>query len=122
MTQAGPQWYIPAIFVSLAAAVLVGLFNAFITVKIGVPAFIGTMAIRSLLSGGVALLTNNTIFYSNNWGETYKILGQGKLGNVLPYCCIIFIVICIVVHVFLEHTTTGRYIYATGAIEQQLKM
>ena len=115
MANAGPGWYVPAILIALAAAVLVGLFNAFITVRIGVPAFIGTMAIRSLLSGGVALLTNNTIFFSNNWGETYKVLGQGKLGDVLPYCCLIFIVICIVVHIFLEHTTTGRYIYATGA-------
>ena len=66
MANASPNWYIPAVFVALAAAVLVGLLNAFITVRIGVPAFVGTMAIRSLLSGAISFLTNNTIFYSNN--------------------------------------------------------
>ena len=94
---------------------LVGLLNAFITVRIGVPAFVGTMAIRSLLSGAISFLTNNTIFYSNNWGETYKLLGQGKIRNVIPYCCLIFLVICVACYIFLEHTKTGRYIYATGA-------
>ena len=88
---------------------------AFITVRIGVPAFVGTMAIRSLLSGAISFLTNNTIFYSNNWGETYKLLGQGKIRNVIPYCCLIFLVICVACYIFLEHTKTGRYIYATGA-------
>ena len=115
MANASPNWYIPAVFVALAAAVLVGLLNAFITVRIGVPAFVGTMAIRSLLSGAISFLTNNTIFYSNNWGETYKLLGQGKIRNVIPYCCLIFLVICVACYIFLEHTKTGRYIYATGA-------
>ena len=115
MANASPNWYIPAVFIALAAAVLVGLLNAFITVRIGVPAFVGTMAIRSLLSGAISFLTNNTIFYSNNWGETYKLLGQGKIRNVIPYCCLIFLVICVACYIFLEHTKTGRYIYATGA-------
>ena len=114
MANASPNWYIPAVFVALAAAVLVGLLNAFITVRIGVPAFVGTMAIRSLLSGAISFLTNNTIFYSNNWGETYKLLGQGKIRNVIPYCCLIFLVICVACYIFLEHTKTGRYICSTG--------
>ena len=111
------EWLIktPGVVFALAAAVLVGLLNAFITVRIGVPAFVGTMAIRSLLSGAISFLTNNTIFYSNNWGETYKLLGQGKIRNVIPYCCLIFLVICVACYIFLEHTKTGRYIYATGA-------
>lgn len=115
MSVAGPEWYIPAMIVAILAAVLVGLFNAFISVKIGVPAFIGTMAIRSLLSGLVSLLTNNAMYYSTNWGEQYKVLGSGKLGGVVPYCVIIFLVICGAVYIFLEKTTIGRYVYATGA-------
>lgn len=114
MSKAAPHWYPLAIVAAIAAAILVGLFNAFITVKIGVPAFIGTMAIRSLLSGLVSLMTNNTVYFSSNWGDTYKFLGQGKIGGV-PFCLLIFIGICVIIYVFLEKTKTGRYIYATGA-------
>ncbi|MDP4109994.1 MAG: ABC transporter permease [Bacillota bacterium] len=115
MSYAPPKFYIPAVIIGILAAMLVGGLNAFITVKIGVPAFIGTMAMRSVLSGLISYMTKNVTYFSKNWDNTFRFIGQSKIGGIIPCPLIFFVVICFATYLFLERSKTGRYIYATGA-------
>lgn len=106
--------YVQSIIIGLLVAGLAGVVHGFLSVTLGIPGFIAALSLRFILQGIIALLSNNTIFYSNEWGNRFKVLGQGKLG-IIPYPFFIFIGFAILCWIFMERTRTGRHIYATGA-------
>lgn len=109
-----PQLLTIAIIVALLASALVGFAHAFLNVVIGIPGFISALAMRMLLQGVITLFTQNSKFYSMEWGDTFKVLGQTSIGFIpLPF--LLFIIVAVLSWVFLERTKTGRHIYATGS-------
>ena len=106
--------YIFAIIVGIAAAVAFGLIHGVLTINLKIPGFIAALALRMILQAIVTLLTKNTIFYSTDWTDKFKVLGQGKIIGI-PYPFLIFIGLCVICWFFYERTRTGRHIYATGA-------
>ena len=106
--------YILGIVLGILAAVAFGVIHGYLTINLKIPGFIAALALRMLLQAIVAILTKNTIFYSNDWGDKFKVLGQGQLGPI-PYPFLIFVGLCVVCWFFYERTRTGRHIYATGA-------
>ena len=112
--------YVLSIILGIAAAALMSLIHSVLTVTLQIPGFIAALALRLLLQAVVAVFTNNAIFYSNDWGETYKVLGQGTFLGI-PYPFYIFLALCVVCWIFMERTRTGRHIYATGANQTAAK-
>ena len=106
--------YILAIALGIAASVAFGVIHGVLTINLKIPGFIAALALRMILQAVVALLTKNTVFYSNDWGEQFKVIGQGSLFGI-PYPFLIFVALCVICWFFYERTRTGRHIYATGA-------
>lgn len=101
--------------ITVACMSLIGALTAYIVVKLRVRAFICTMALSTIMYGVVKFFTNNTYFFSSNWSADFIMLGQTRLGGVIPMPLVVFAAIALLVFGFTEHTRTGRHLHATGA-------
>jgi len=110
LTQFG--WSTPAvIIVTLTFGLCVGLFNGFLTTKVGVADFIVTLASMTIVHGMIfALQKGNPVYIKN---ESFLILGKGLVGRV-SYTIIIMVVLYIIFHIVLTRMRFGRHVYATG--------
>ena len=102
-----------AFFVGIVASVIVGLFLSFFTVKLGVPTFVCTLAMATILDGCSQLLNNGTTLYSKEWPDNFNLM-QYKIGGILPIAVIVFLGIAIVIHVVYEKKKFGIHLYAVG--------
>ena len=100
-----------AIILTLLVSLCVGAINGAIVVLLRIDSFIGTLASGSLLLGAILALTGNVQIvnrvdsltpYSESslFGYTVPVFYALALGIALWYV--------------MEHTRTGRYVYATG--------
>jgi ribose/xylose/arabinose/galactoside ABC-type transport system permease subunit len=103
-----------AFIVGILTAITVGSINSFNVLKIGMPSFIATLGISTLLDGISKYLTGGAVFYSVKWPESFGLLGKGFVFKVIPIPALLFIVVGILSTVFLHRTTIGRYIYCVG--------
>lgn len=115
MATASPKMYVPAILLACAAAVVTGLLTGVFVIEIGVPSFIASLAMETVLMGVNKLLADNGTYYAPTWGDYFTKIGQGYLFNVIPMPVVIFLILAIIIHVFYEHTSTGRHFCAVGA-------
>lgn len=109
------DWYMPVLLLAILASVAASIISGFFNIRFGVPTFIATLAIRLLLDGCTTWLTGNQQLYSSAWGESFKYLGQHRIGGIVPLPLVIAVALSFLAYIFTERTRTGRYLYATGA-------
>lgn len=108
-----------AIAVAIAAALVAGAFNAFMIVKVKIPDMLMTLATMFIFQGIALTYTKGAVVSQNMVmpnGET--ALGKispvfAQLGKV-PWIIIIMLVVVLIVHIFLNYTKHGRYMYIIG--------
>ena len=102
---------LPTIVVALAAALLVGLINAFVIVVLDVPSIVATLGMASLLAG-LALGINNLIV--TGIAPELIALARTKVGGIQ---LIFFLALALTMGLWyvFEFTPLGRYIYFVGA-------
>ncbi len=115
MTVLPPAMYVPAILATTALIMVTGLAAGWIVTRFEVPAFLATFVLQMFLNGFIKLMTGNVTFYSEKWTGYYTFLGQTMLFNVIPLPLVLFIVVAVGSHIFLEHSKMGRYLFAVGA-------
>lgn len=103
-----------AFTVGILAAVVVGLINSFNVLKIGMPSFIATLGMSTLLDGISKYFTGGAVFYSVNWPKSFGLFGKGFVFKIIPIPALVFIIAGILSTIFLHRTTRGRYIFAVG--------
>lgn len=103
--------FAPALAITIAAVVLVGLLNGLMIAVLKLNAFIVTLAVLILLQGVTLGISGGQTFSSLPEGMTF--LGQGSLLGV-PTQGWILIVAFALGYVFMKLTPTGRSIYAMG--------
>ncbi len=125
-----PIW---AIVIPLIVGVLIGAINAFLIIKIGISDMLTTLSMMFLLTGISITFQNGTAIYNymplpNNGGMApgmmhlaYLFIGQGKILGI-PFPVILMLSVVIVVHVFLNYTKYGRYLYMVGGNEEAAKL
>ncbi len=125
-----PIW---AIVIPLIVGVLIGAINAFLIIKIGISDMLTTLSMMFLLTGISITFQNGTAIYNymplpNNGGmapgmmhPAYLFIGQGKILGI-PFPVILMLSVVIVVHVFLNYTKYGRYLYMVGGNEEAAKL
>lgn len=103
-----------AFVLSVAASAAIGLFLAFCTVKIGVPTFVCTLAVATVIDGCTQLLNDGTTLFSKFWPAGFNLM-QMKIGRLVPVAVIVFICLAVITHVVYEKTRFGRHMYAIGS-------
>jgi ribose transport system permease protein len=102
-----------ALALALAIAVGIGLVNAVVVVVMRIDSFIGTLATGSLIASLITMVTNDTPILDLELAGGFAKIGQTDIGGVtLPV--LYAIVIAFAIWYVLEHTATGRRLYATG--------
>ena len=102
---------IPAILIVLCIGASIGLINGLLVSRVGINAFVVTLATMYSLKG-LALFVTNGKPIRNNSDIVYQI-GNGKLFGI-PYIVILFFISLIISEFLLRKTLFGRNIYATG--------
>jgi ribose transport system permease protein len=102
-----------AIVLTLAAAMTVGLVNVIVVVGLKIESFIGTLATGALIGAATTLVSNGTPINSGRISGSFSdIAGTQILGLTIPVFYMLLVATAI--WFVLEHTGTGRRLYATG--------
>jgi len=102
-----------AIAIAIGAALVVGLVNATVVVVMGVDSFIATLATGSLIEAFITMMTSDIAITDPALAGSFSKVGQSSIAGItLPV--IYVLVLAIALWFVLEHTATGRRLYATG--------
>jgi ribose/xylose/arabinose/galactoside ABC-type transport system permease subunit len=101
-------------FLMLALGIVIGLFNAFIVVKVKIPSLLGTIGSQLVLSGIVAWIAQGATIWTAKYTGLFVLPGRGNLFGFIPMPVIILLSISFISLVILEKTVLGRYFYAVG--------
>lgn len=102
-----------AVLLAIGVSLISGLLCAVLVIKIQVPAFIATIGVQTLLDAFTRLLTNGTNLFSNEWPETFTMIGSAKVG-VIPLPLIISVIIAAFLYFMMEKTRFGRIFFSVG--------
>lgn len=97
----------------IGIGLVIGLFNAFLTIVMRIPSFVATLGTMYVVQGlmqwynsGKTLGLDNVPFFT--------FLGQGRIFGVIPVLFVIVVIFSFLLHFFLKYTQTGLRMYATG--------
>lgn len=107
--------------IAIAFACVIGLVHAFLQNKYDLPPFVVTLGTQYLMFGLAAIICNNYPI-PNAFPDWYVKVGMGRLFGVVPYPVIIFFVMAVICYFIMEHTTTGRAIYAVGGNQEAARL
>lgn len=108
-----------AIILGVVIGILLGCFNGFAANLLRIHPMIVTLATMTLFKGVSYTLSGSKSFY--NFSESYINIGQGYVGPVsVPV--IIVIVVAVLIHLMLEKTCFGRFIYAVGGNSETARL
>lgn len=103
-----------AIVATLAAGLLIGLFNATIVIGAKIDSFIGTLATGALMAATTAILSNEQSIVGPALGGTFGNISTTSVVHGIAVPFFLMLVVAIAVYYLLNYTVTGRRIYATG--------
>lgn len=108
---------------ALLIMVLVGLVNALLHIKVGMPAFIATMGTSYLMNGINKALTGgkSMLGVGSALAPQFNYIGQGYLFGIIPMPLTILIIIGTVVLIYTERTRSGKHLYAVGSNPEACK-
>jgi simple sugar transport system permease protein len=108
-----PGWM--GLLIALGTAGLIGVFNGFMVVKVGLNPFISTLGLLVLLRGGVLIVSSGRSIYSP--GAALTFLGSATVGGI-PVSVFVFLVVAVIVGVVFQFHRYGRALYAVGGNEE----
>jgi len=102
------------IVMGMALGAVLGMFNGLIITYGNVPPIIATLGTLSIYRGLVFFYSQGTWINSFELPKSFKLISKGTaLG--LPNIVVFAIVVAVIVYYFLNHTRTGRDIFAVGS-------
>jgi ribose transport system permease protein len=102
--------YLLVILIAIGFSVTNGIF----VVKMGMPSFITTLGMSSILIGLTEWITGGRVLVFPNITPSYGVLGKYKIGGIFPLISVLFIAIVFLMTIFVEGTYKGRNLYAGG--------
>ncbi|MBQ8024906.1 MAG: ABC transporter permease [Oscillospiraceae bacterium] len=106
----GVPW-VPATLLTVCMGIVCGLINAFMTYKLGIIPFIGTLGIASVWSGLGAVITKQASVTLTN--EAFFKFGSNKFG-IVPWAFLYVVLLCVVYGLIMKYTKFGRKVYMSG--------
>jgi ribose transport system permease protein len=108
-----------AIILALGVGAFIGLLNGLIVTQLRVNAFIGTLAMGSVVAGAIGWYSVSPIITGIPKGFTS--IGQGKVWGI-PGPVLIMVFVAIVLFILCEKTVPGRRMYAIGGNAQAARL
>jgi ribose transport system permease protein len=105
-----------SILAGILVAISVGLLNGLFFTKIGVPAFIATLAMQYVCMGGAELINGTRTIAP--LPKEVAFLGRGYIFQVVPVSVVIMIGLYVIMTFILTKTKLGRNIYAIGGNQE----
>ena len=102
-----------ALLLALGVGIGIGVINAIVVVVMKIDSFIATLATGSLIQALITMATGDTVILHINLAGDFSKIGQTDTsGVILPV--FYALVVAAAIWYLLEHTATGRRLYATG--------
>jgi ribose transport system permease protein len=102
-----------ALGLGLAIGLGIGLVNAIVVVTMRIDSFIATLATGSLIQSLITMATGDTPIQDLKLAGGFSKIGQTDINGItLPV--LYAVVVAFGIWYLLEHTATGRRLYATG--------
>lgn len=112
-----------AILIAILLSGVIGYINGFITIKIGVASFIGTLGMQNIVRGTAYLITRGIPIQFNN---SASILGSGVIqiseDLKIPFSVLIMFAIYFLGILITKKTVFGRNVYAVGDNEKSARL
>ena len=110
---------IPVCFLAaVVSGLIVGCVNGVIVAKFGILSFITTLGMGTVLDGVIYGLTGGTTVF-NGIPKAFTIPGILKIAGI-PFITVV--VLYIVFHIFMNHMSAGRKLYAIGGSEEAARV
>ena len=107
--------------ISIAFAVLLGLINMIVTIKIGVPALITTLG-TLILYRSLAYVVMKGRYIALPPSPIFRTLFGGGLWGIIPMVFIWCVAITVCFWILLEHTAYGNRVFATGGNKEAARI
>jgi ribose/xylose/arabinose/galactoside ABC-type transport system permease subunit len=107
--------YVGAMFVGILAATLMGVFNAFLHLTVGIPAFLATLSSSLVVKGIAYWITDGTTLYRVWDSDVYTYLGQHYLFGIFPMPFVVLVCVGAIILFLLEFTKLGKILFAIGS-------
>ena len=104
--------FVTSILITLSIAVVIGLFNSFVILKMKVTPFIATISMMFVIRGLANWVSNGYSIYP--LPEPTLMLGYAKPLGV-SWAFVAFLIIIIVAHIVMEYSLFGLLTRATGS-------
>ncbi|KEP67844.1 dolichyl-phosphate beta-glucosyltransferase [Thioclava dalianensis] len=101
------------LLVVLVLAALIGMVNGALISYLGISAIVETLAMSFVVTGVILGVSGGRTVYATEIPKAFAIIGQGKIAGI-PNPVLILLLLGLLLWVFLEHTQTGRNMYALG--------
>jgi len=92
---------------------LIGLMNGLLVTIFEAPPFIITLGMMFIARGFAYILPENQSIYQVP--QSFTALGLGTLAGGVPNAVVLMLILYVIAHFVMGHTTWGRYIYAVGS-------
>ena len=119
LLRAGSNWLI-AVVVALIAAGVVGFINALLINRFHLQAFITTMAMASLITGFVFIITGVKPIPIKD--PVISFVGTKLIGGFLPFSVLLALLAFIIYGVILAKTNFGMKVYLVGGNPQAARL
>jgi simple sugar transport system permease protein len=107
------------IVITLLVGALVGLFNGFLSITLGVNPFLVTLATLLIIRGLVVYLIPEGIY---ELPEGYTALGGERIGGTVPLAVFVLLGLIALAWAVMRYTTFGRNLIAIGNNEKACRV
>lgn len=112
---------IAVMVVVLVLAMLIGMLNGLLISRLGISPIVETLAMSFIVTGLILGVSGSRTVNPSEIAMTFQWIGQGRILGV-PNPVLILAATAFVLWVFLEHTQSGRNMYAIGGNKEAARL
>lgn len=109
------------IAIVMIMAMLIGMLNGALIARLGISPIVETLAMSFVVTGVILGISGSRTVNPSEIPMAFQIIGQGKIFGV-PNPVLIFAGTAFVLWLFLDHTRSGRNMYALGGNREAARL
>lgn len=110
-------WF--SVIASLVMGAIIGLFNSAIITRLGFSPVIATLAVMTILQGGIQLVLGGKTFFIDH--PFFQYIGRGTIIGI-PFAFVLLVLFYMIGYYLLNYTKFGVYCLAIGGNENNARI